>query len=285
MINAEHVESKRLQEHEICNAYSVRVSDCHMRREIFNDSIDDISKYLERINNRFSFDDPRFVDRYIESELLIGVAFIVNATGEKFEAWFQREPIVCRMDEHSHGSDDFCCSFGRRGVDACHIPGSDFRDIEPARFRPDGKKVSMLLNVVESTERPEGVIPSLVWFQRSDGVNTFLPRARYFALNRGLIYFGPENREVDNAGVGRVATQAGSNDLECQIVKGAPQVVNGVASDQGDIDGDGAHFRNIIDWASCFRIHLASNCIRPGFKEAGDLPIQVVDVLFGPVYF
>lgn len=64
--------------------------------KLTNDAINEIHHVLKRIERRFTFDNPRMVERYVEREAGLVIHFRVNGLAEDFVAHFQR-------DNRSHG--------------------------------------------------------------------------------------------------------------------------------------------------------------------------------------
>jgi hypothetical protein len=69
------------------------------------------------------------------------------------------------------------------------------------------------------------------------------------------------------------------------MIKSAPEVMDSIASDQGQFDRGFPDAAQIVDQLSRLRIALGSNFIGVGVEKSSELNIQVTDMLFGPCDF
>jgi hypothetical protein len=61
------------------------------RLELENRGANEISEMLERYKNRLTVDNPRFIERYLNSELHLLAECGIDGTDVQFVAYFQRE--------------------------------------------------------------------------------------------------------------------------------------------------------------------------------------------------
>jgi hypothetical protein len=65
--------------------------------------VNSVRELHERFNQWFTFDNPRFIDRYIEPEIHLIVYVSIDIVDEKFVASFQGEKTVGRADKPFQG--------------------------------------------------------------------------------------------------------------------------------------------------------------------------------------
>jgi hypothetical protein len=140
----------------------------------------------------------------------------------------------------------------------------------------------MLIDQVKSVETPKCVIPTLVWFDSVDLVYGVLPHAPYLSKLSGFVFRGGvEDRKVH---VSEGAGPSGSylDELIGQVIEGAPEVLQDVASDGGDINVNVLDTDQVVDGLSRLRIALGSDYVGVGVEKGFEGNIQLLDVLFGP---
>src|SRR2546422_815252 len=67
-----------------------------------DDPVNQVRHFMECFANRPTLDNTRFGERYLESELLLLVRFVVGAKDEEFLACFEREPRVGGAEKERH---------------------------------------------------------------------------------------------------------------------------------------------------------------------------------------
>lgn len=67
--------------------------------EIGDHVVNKISKTLERFEQRFTLDNPRFAERYLKAELHFLIFFRIGSIDEEFIAYFQREHPVTGFEK------------------------------------------------------------------------------------------------------------------------------------------------------------------------------------------
>lgn len=241
------------------------------------DVVHECSKLMERINDRLTLKNPRLVQRYRESKLLIGVRLGTGQSGQEFEAWFYR-PLVGSCEKESQLSKHFFEFIG-----GCFC--KDLTGIKTTRHGADCQQHAMLSDVVKSVEDPQEVIPSVVRLEPLDRIDRYLPRSLYFSLNFGSVYRGLEDWEVDPAGVRGTVPSVATHQMEGQMIKGASQVLDNIRSDQGNLSGNGLDAFNKVNWSSRILIDLGANSVRARLEKSADPTLQITDVLFGPFHF
>src|ERR1700759_2978806 len=116
----------------------------------------------------------------------------------------------------------------------------------------------MLVDIVKAVEGPEiGPIPTNVWFERFDRINSVLPHALYFSSKSGFEIFG-RTRNQKSGLVTAPFRPTGSDQIQLlsKVVECAPEVIEGISSDGWNTDRDGFDVLDIIDELSRIRIAL-----------------------------
>src|SRR6266849_535187 len=128
-------------------------------REGDNDALDQCRQLMERFEHRLTLDNPRFVERYVESKLQLWIKFSIRGVDVKFIAHLQREENVCGFEESIYAG--HVLGMGKR---LWHHLGYGGPKIDALEHRPHGNQQAVFLDVVKAVEHPEWVIPTLVWF-------------------------------------------------------------------------------------------------------------------------
>ncbi len=251
------------------------------RREGGNDALDQCRELMERFEQRLTLDNPRFIERYLESKLLLRIRFFIWGSNEEFEAVFQREPTIGGTNEHVHAGEG---GFDFRGKTTA--PSHVLADINASRLRADRQQQAVLFDVVQFVEGPQEVIPSLVWFEQVDRIERILMGSLYFSALFGFVFSGiVGKRKVDPVLVRRLVPGIATNDLKSEMVQGGHEVLDGVSGNQGQRFGNGMGARDVINQLSRLRIVLGPDSIRVGSKKSDLLTPAISDVLFGPFDF
>lgn len=254
-----------------------------------NDALDKCRELMERFENRLTLANARLADRYVKSELQIGIRFLIRSTDIEFEAWFKRESLVSGHEELIHSLKRRLNEIsGAELVKKCgrETAGEHLAQMDSGRARTDCQQDPVLLDVVKSVEHPQEVIPSLVWFERVDCVDSFLRRSLYFSALLGFVFRGIVlDGEVDPIGIWRIVPRIATDQLKSEMIERTHQILNDVPSDEWQALGRGFNASDVIDWLSGVRVYLTSDSIRIGVEESADLFLQVRDVFFGPFDF
>jgi hypothetical protein len=235
--------------------------------EIGDQVADQISKTLERANNWLALDNLRLAERYIEGRLRVLIEFSLE--GQDYVASFQRAPEL----EHQEPA-----SATGREVSAGRGKG---------RLGQTGDRCEqsmVLVGNIEFVENPEQVpFATLVRF---DLINLFYSRRRralYFSHPSGMVFRGSiEDRET---GLLSRSVPIGNNKLVSEMIQGAPEVVNNIASNDANLNRRSLNPRHIDRCIASLRIALGSKSI--GFSIEESLPgnFQFREMLFGPFGF
>jgi hypothetical protein len=142
----------------------------------------------------------------------------------------------------------------------------------------------MFVYDVEFVELPERMAkPSLVWLNTPEDLQARLPRALYTSQQRGVETLGGisnwELRVLDSS------LALGSDNRMDQVIKRAMQVMDSVAHDKPDLDGDDGDALEVINYVASLFIGLSTDMIAIRVPEGIDGFPEILDVLAGPVVF
>lgn len=250
------------------------------RHEAGNNAVDKIRELMNRFEQRLTLDNPRFIQRYIESKLHILIHFLIGSTHEEFVALLQREESVSGLEEQTD------CGDFLTGKRLPHERRHIRSEVKTLVHGTHGYQEAVFFNIVKSVETPEKVIPTLVRLERVDGIECLLPRSLYFSVLFGFIFRGViRDGEVNPIRVWRMPPRVARNQLIGEMVQGTHEVLDGVTGDKRETFRSRLDTGEIINQFSRCRVALGSDFVGVGFEELADFPIKVRDVLFGPFDF
>src|SRR5271168_1443206 len=79
----------------------------HAGRESHNDALDKCRELMDRFEQRLTLDNPRLIQRYVESKLHLLIHFRVGRIDEEFVALLQWEENISRLEERTNGREIF----------------------------------------------------------------------------------------------------------------------------------------------------------------------------------
>jgi hypothetical protein len=243
-----------------------------------HDSVaDQIREMLERFKNRLTLDNPRLVERYIKGELHLLIQLIIGSSDEKFVAILQRAQPVC------WGKKDGGIAHEIRKPPR-HIFGHQAPNIDALKRSTYREQQSVLVDTVQLIEDPEVTsCPSVVWFEAIDCVYGVLPQALYFSRRQGFVLRGARiDGEMEIAACG---PRRNREQLLDQMIEGGPEILDDIARNRREVQGNRLSPADVIDWLASLRIALGRDFIWIGAAKRSDLTMQVSDVLFGPFDF
>jgi hypothetical protein len=245
----------------------------------FDNAADTITELNRRFKQRLTLHNPRFVDHYLEFELHFLIRFRIGGIDKEFIAHLEREKVVSRSNEKIGNYFSGKCA-ARKSLE-----NSPNADTAKARTYRDNQAV--LVDVVQAVEGPEaGPLPSVVWFESADRVNSVLPHALYFSGKSGFELFGTtRNQETRIVTIARSVPGSDQIQLLSKVIECASQAVEDVTSDSRKTSRDGCDALNIINQLSRLRIALGSNFIGIGIEKGAECRLEVVDMFVGPFNF
>lgn len=248
------------------------------RSEDGNQVADNIEHFLGHFEDRFTLDNPRLVERYLKGELLVLVDFVVRAANVKAMACFQREEVIGGAQGQVHGREQLLCRLP-------HSPHQFRTDAYAFEGRACGQDQAMLVDTVQAMKLPKRIVPSLVWLDSVDRINGLLPHALYLSRLSGFVFRGGVKNWEVNMEERPWLSRTDQHKLICQMVKGAPEVLNNIPDDEGDVRRDILDASKVVDWPACLGVALYSDFVGVFTEEGFESAFQIVDVLIGPCDF
>lgn len=253
----------------------------HKIGELGDNALHQLEHLVHRCKDRLTIDNLRLVERYLKGELHLLLVLKTSRFGVDFIADLERlnrATEVCVGDEAQNST-----SIRPATDDINHslvVERSRISELVPHSC---GDKESVFVNIVQSAELPEKVIPTLVRLERVDSINALGTEFLYFSttLRRHVVIKTLPKREM-NILLGS-AGRIGSHQSECEIVKSASQIVENVSDDCGNSARNLRDELNVDDLISV-RILLSSEEITV-FREGIQSNFEITDVLFGPFDF
>lgn len=246
--------------------------------EKLSEGRDDLTYQLrhltERYENRLTLDNPRLIERYLNSELHVRIHFCKNGILNEWVADFQRELA------HPSGQHE---EVGKVIENAVPSLSNVRSDIDGAVLSGGSYQKAVLAEVVKCMEMPEPLIPSVVRFDIVDRFYSVVAESLYFSRRLGFVLCGGlRNGKANVPRDGTAIRIVLDEQLDRQIVESTPKIEQGVPADQKDIAWSRIEPRNVVDELSRLRIFLDREFVGVGFLEGYDGSLQITDVLVGP---
>jgi len=139
------------------------------------------------------------------------------------------------------------------------------------------QKESVLVRYVQSVEKPEEEIPSLVWFDTVEGFESLLPNSWYKSAQRGLVSLGTmRNWELC----------IGSDNFDqpaSEVIQRTTETMQYITGNQWDAAGDVRNFIDAIGNLSGLSIDSSGKSDRIRFTQLAGHGTELLDVLLGPI--
>lgn len=225
-----------------------------------------LQQLAERWANRLTLDNLRLAERYIEGKLC--VIFQAPLADEEYVAVFQRHLEVGK---------------GERGRFDVTEATQGYREINLALRNGNERceQSMVLVSNIEVMNYPERFVPSLVRFGCANCVYSGFRHAAYFSRVHSFVFRGVVEDWKTSPSRGGAAVN--ENELVCQMIQGAPEVMNNVPSDKANGGRRVLQIGDIKSVVSGTWIGLTSNGVRVRIvDEATAGRAQLVDVLYGP---
>lgn len=240
------------------------------------DALDQITHLMEACNRRFSFQNLDLAERYVKGWLTLYIHLRVGRTG--------RELIVFA---HSFNGEEL--GFVSLDDEVLTVSGTDYKegaiiDGDLTQNHPlasrDGMQAGMLIVSVKLMDRPEQIVPTLVWSKLPDHVHGV--GGQVFCFSGDLSF---EN--IDALPEGKISPISPSGilfgDFTHEIVEGTAEVVANFASEYRQRSCVPGPQPEAPDALALVEIQLARNVISVRVKERFDFPVEVLNLGFGPV--
>jgi hypothetical protein len=253
-------------------------------REVSHNITHNSETFLERFENRITLANPRFVERYIKSEINILVDFRIRGINEQYIACFQREKrdSGSNVDILSDVNDE-CLPVTRVPLNPSWFAVTNvcpvLVNIELTQASAGSNEQTMFVNPVQLMEFPEGFIPSFVRFEVRNDLLSRWRHVSYLSKKFGVFDLGRIKDGKGSAirGVWRERTN--------QIVESGSQMLERVTSDQHHFAGNVCDLSHVIDRLSGVRVLIASDYVGVGILEPEQCILEIFDVLIGPFDF
>lgn len=217
-----------------------------------NDVADKMGQLVERWEQSISSTNRRFGARFLAGEIHILIVFRIIETNEVWFVCLER----CSSDNH---------------------------------ILANGQDETVLVSVVESAEKPEGLTSAFVWLERINGLNRFPPRTLYASSLSGFITLqGMKYRELNifpYFGGDFVKRNANRDQMKDKMVESASQVVNNISSDCGNLGRIDIERPEIKRWLPSLHLRIEANQLKGCFAKRLDSHFEIVEVLLGPFNF
>lgn len=241
-----------------------------------------INHLMKCWEERFTFNNPRFSERYIKSKLHFLIHFSIRSIDEEFVACFQREHSFSGLEKGMERRN--VSVLGERLSEQVGYMGTE---VHTAECASDHNYETVFVDVIKFVEDPECIIPTLVRFGGVNSIYSILPHSLYFSWRLGHVFRGViRNGEVDVLRwTARRPARSNHEQGVGQMIKGAPQVLKNLSSDSRNSLRDIPNAHQVIDQLSGLRIVLSSDCVAVGVEKGFEFWLQITDVLFGPLDF
>ncbi len=245
--------------------------------ELHKDIAYRMSHLMERYNDRLTLNNLRLSERYINEEIHFLLRFRFG-DGQEYIASFQREPLDLGRNESTLQS-------GNCSELSSHVRVPTWQDAVAAQVRVDSEQQFMLVNNVEVVDVPEQfTLTSRVWFDSVNRVSCVLAEFLYSSSAVGFIFLGAlaDGKVEIVEGAGRASGDA--HQMVGQMLKTAPEVMNGIPDYGRNLRGNLPNVTEIIAALSGVRVVLGSDVIRASTpsEERHPCSLQILDVLVGP---
>ncbi len=224
------------------------------RPETENQVIYEIGKLMKAWEQRIRFGDLRLAERFLDFRLNI--------------------LLHLRLDS------------GEEGILGFHQVSTGEPIGGEKEVLSQGKKGTVLVNVIKLADSPERVVPAFVWFEPIDSFNGFGKHSLYFSSLFGFIFVDSlRYRKLDSAKLPLCqrhdwgALHSHQNQLSCEVVKRSPQIMDNVSCDSHDIDRQGRNSTEIMLGGEV-RIEIGHDHCRA--FEGSCYGREIIQVLFGP---
>lgn len=217
-----------------------------------NDVADKMGQLMERWEQSISPTNRRFDERFLAGEIHVLILFRDTETDE---VWF--------VNLERDSSDN--CVFS------------------------DRKNETVLVGIVQLAQQPQRLVSAFVRLEPINSLNRFPQRTLYASTLSGFITLrGMKYRELNIRPIFGSSFAKGNSDrdeLECQVVQGASEVVNDFSGEDRDVktvDVKGAGFK---DWLTHTGLKIHANHLEGDFTQREGSHFQIIEVLFGPSNF
>jgi len=151
--------------------------------------------------------------------------------------------------------------------------------------RDGGEQESMFVSIVETVETPQRFIPTVIRFERVDGIFDILPQSLYFSseLGRCVLLGTLANREARDPADGRPII--GEHELPNHMVKNASEIVDDVPNNGRNRERNLIGFGEIPFHLPRLMVMIGPNFVGVAIQKSVDRCVEFCNVLIGPIGF
>ena len=260
------------------------------RLKLQNQAIDNLGHLFDLWEDRPTFENARFSERYLNGEFHILVRFRIRGVDKEVVACLQREEFVSGIEPKVNGGDflvrpHFLKHFG-------HSAGQCGANVDAFELASSSYQESMFVDIVKSMDDPELVISTFVGLDFIDGIYGRLFHSVYLSHLSGFVFVGAiKDWEVNMSkritSLGRDSSTIGADKdkLVGQMIQCTSEIVDDISETKRDVVGDGCVLGDVIMQTAGFRIALGRDFVGVGLDENLTSGLQLVDVLVGPFDF
>jgi hypothetical protein len=143
----------------------------------------------------------------------------------------------------------------------------------------------VLVNIVQSGEPPENVIPSLVRFESIHAFNSRVGKRLYYATTLGRHVVGLTLSEWEKDFLLGRDSGIGGHQLEGQVIESTSEIEEDIASNNGNHWRDFRNESDLKNLISGYRLYLTNKELAVFSIEGVESGSQVVEVFLGPLDF
>lgn len=240
------------------------------REELVNDACRKGELLMQRLKNRLTCHNLRLAERYLDGELKLHVHMRrINDPAE-----------YCTVLYGTREAYDFN-PWGDRCIRNLEPSERGFAlDSDSAHSTICDDQSPVLVLTVQAMKRPQWIIPSVVWFDTSESVHNGLAPGLFMGQKVPIKTIG--RSEYGEVAALTPSAASGEHHQFPQVIKGALQIMDGIASDCPEPLGRASSNADTIDQMPRIGVVVTQDAIRVTLIEGFDLGFKIVDVFFGP---
>lgn len=243
------------------------------RIKVSHDVPDKLGDLIQRWNDRVTFENPRFSERYYKGEIHFLVCFRYREPGEHV-ASIQREWGAGFSLENQRllAAPDVPVAESERSPVHRHIASRHRMGRILSSHRQ--QKV-MLVDDVRLVQTEQDFAPSsAIWFDSLDSFNRVWPESLYYSLRRGFVFLGSREPSGEVSGVVSnrevklserpVAICCNKHTVVTDVVERTSQVVQDIPDNSRHVVGNGNHMTEIPTSISRLEVVIGSDWVSIG---------------------
>jgi hypothetical protein len=214
-----------------------------------------IDELMERWDKRLTFQNLRFTERFVDSELEILIRYrFIYAFDDPLKDWIAcLEPVTA---------------------------------VEPVageqKVVSDREEKTMLVDIIKLMDFPERFVSTLVRFEPVDRFYSLLPHSLYLSSLTGFVFIGTRRNRERNVAAGFSARESDLGKVMRQVVESTPDVLDDVSCRRNDVEGEDGKRSEAMRAFSSLRITMHPDNMHILVSKHSDFGIQLREVLLGP---